>query len=349
MRRLAFGLAALAAVTLADAAVGQPPPGLPSPRLSTVFPLGAKAGSEVEVAVTGFDLEEPEKLVFSHQGLKAEFIKPPAEVPDPKDPKKTVPAPKPNPGGPHKFKVTADASVPPGTYDVRVAGKWGVSNARAFVVGALPEVNEKEPNNDVGEAQKIEIGTTVNGVIANATDVDYTVFAAKKGQRVVVACAASSVDSKATPMIEIFDANGRKLVSNRNYRGEDAVADLIAPADGDYYVRLFQFTYTAGGPDYVYRLTVSAGPWVDAIFPPVVEPGKPAQVTLYGRNLPNSAPADGFTADGRPLEKLTVTVAPPDAKAAATQLAGRTRFEAGHALQDGFTYTLNGPNGVSNP
>ena len=33
------------------------------------------------------------------------------------------------------------------------------------------------------------------------------------------------------------------------------VADFIAPSDGDYYVRVAEFTYTAGGPQNFYRLT----------------------------------------------------------------------------------------------
>ncbi len=351
MRRLVFGLVGFAAsVAMVGSAVAQqPPPGLPSPRIQSVFPSGAKAGTSVEVTVTGFDVEEPEKLLFSHPGLKGEYISPPKEAPDPKDPKKTVPAPKVNPAGPHKFKVTAAPDAPLGVFDVRFVGKWGASNPRAFVVGDLADVNEKEPNNDVPEAQRIEIGTTVNGTISNPTDVDYTAFTGKKGQRVIVSCQASSIDSKAEPMIEIFDASGRKLTTNRNYHGNDAVADLVLPADGDYFVRLFQFTYTAGGPDYFYRLSVSTAPWIDAVFPPVVEAGKPTQVTLYGRNLPGGQPAEGYTADGRPLEQLTVTITPPPDATANTKLTSLTPVEPVSALQDGFAYSLKGPNGTSNP
>lgn len=351
MRRFAFGPAVLAAVAALAGPLSaqQPPPGLPSARIQHVFPVGTKAGTTVEVTVTGTDLEEPETLVFAHAGLKGEFVKPPTEpVPDPKDPKKTVPPPKANPAGPHKFKVTAAADVPPGVYDLRIAGKWGVSNPRSFVVGDLLEVNEKEPNNDTAEAQKIEIGTTVNGIIANPTDVDYTAFTGKKGQRVLISCLATSVDSKASPMIEMYDAAGRKLTTNRNYRDADAVADVVLPADGEYLIRLFQFTYTAGGPDYFYRLSVSTAPWIDAVFPPVVEPGKPAQVTLYGRNLPGGQPTE-YTADGRPLEKLAVTVTPPSDPAASTQLTSLAHVEPAGALQDGFAYSLKGPTGTSNP
>src|SRR5205807_4801551 len=119
--------------------------------------------------------------------------------------------------------------------------------------------------------------------------------------------------------------------------------------DGDYYVRLSEFTYLSGSADHVYRLTISAAPWIDAVFPPAIEPGKPAKVTLYGRNLPGGKPAAGFAIDGRPLEQLTVTVTPPSDPAAAQRLAVRDRVEPLTALQDGFEYRLKGPGGLSNP
>lgn len=353
MRRLVFGLLVLAAC---GTAAGQPPPGLPTPRLQNVFPAGAKAAAapqvklfsltftlDTELTVNGTDLDEPEKLVFSHPGIKGEYVAPATPAADPK--KKD--GAKASTTGPHKFHVSVAPNVPPGTYDVRFVGKFGVSNPRAFVVGSIDEVNEKEPNNDVPEAQRVKIGTTVNGVIAQPTDVDYTVFAGKAGQRVVVSCLSSSIDARGNPMIEIFDADGRKLAANRNYKDSDAVADVTLTADGDYYVRLFQFTYQGGGPDYVYRLTISAAPWIDAVFPPAIEPGKPAQVTVYGRNLPNGKPSD-FTIDGAPLEKLAVTINPPTGADATTRINFRGRIDPAGGLQDGFEYTLKGPNGTSN-
>ncbi len=343
MRRIVLGLLIL---VVCGYAAAQPPPGLPSPRVQYVAPLGLKAGSSVEIVLTGFDVEDPTGLLFAHPGLKGEFVPPPAApTPDPKDPKKTVPPPKAPPGGPHKFKITATGDVPPGHYDLRFVGKWGVSNPRTFAVSDQIEVSEKEPNNDVAEAQKIDLGTTASGVIANATDVDYFAFTGKKGQRVVVSCLASGIDSKASPLVEVYEGT-RKLAANRNYRDNDALADVVLPSDGEFLVRVCQFTYTAGGPDYFYRLSVSTAPWIDAVFPPVVEPGKATPVTVYGRNLPGGAPADGYAADGRPLEKATVTITAP---ANTGKLDSATRVDPVSALQDGFGYTLKGPGGASNP
>ncbi|MBX9578898.1 MAG: hypothetical protein K2X87_01195 [Gemmataceae bacterium] len=345
MRRLVFGPAVLAGCALAAVAQQPPPPGLPSPRVNHAFPAGAKAGTTADVTVAGFDLDEPTGLLFSHPGITGEYLPPKEAPPDPK--KKDAPPPKKRaPTDPQQFKVTVKPDVPPGTYDLRLVGKWGVSNPRAFVVGDRPEVNEKEPNNDVPEAQRVEPGTTVNGVIANSTDVDYAVFPAKKGQRVVLACLASSVDSPARPVVEVFEPSGRKLAAARGSRDADAVADFVAPADGDYLCRVSAVAYQSGGADHVYRLTIGTGPWLDGVFPPAVEPGMPTEVTLYGRNLPGGQPSP-FALDGRPLEQATVTVTPP--ADAAAKLVVRDRIEPATALQDGFEYRVTGSGGASNP
>src|SRR5262249_52780491 len=144
----------------------------------------------------------------------------------------------------HRFKVTVPTDAPLGSCDVRLVNKWGVSNPRTFVVGDLNEVAEKEPNNDTEQAQRVELNTTINGSISSGTDVDYYVVHAKKGQRVVVICRASSIDSRLQPAIEIYDKADRQLAANRNYQNDDAVTDFVAPEDGDYHVRVLQFTHT---------------------------------------------------------------------------------------------------------
>ena len=147
------------------------------------------------MAFNGTDLEEPETLLFSHPGFKAEPLGPPAAAPaDPKNPPRhRNNQPKTSVS---KFKVTIAAHVAVGTYDVRFVGKYGVSNPRAFVVGDLAEVQEKEPNDDVPQAQRVELNSTINGVISNPTSMDCSVFKGKRGQRVVLSCLASSIDSR---------------------------------------------------------------------------------------------------------------------------------------------------------
>src|SRR5262245_25554801 len=344
--------AGMAAVFLAVGLLGtgsaraqQPDSNLPLPRLNTVFPAGARAGTAAEVTFTGTDLDEPDRLVFNHPGIKAEPIEGKGPPPPPPDPRR--------PGRPRlavtQFKVTTAANVPPGFYDVRFVNRWGVSNPRTFVIGDLPEVVEKEPNNDTDQAQRIELNTTVNGNMASPTDVDYFVFSGKKGQRVVFSCLASSIDSRLNAGLEIYDAKNRLLAQNRNYHDRDALTDLVLPEDGDYYIRLFHFTHTAGNQEYFYRLTVTTAPWIDAVFPPMIEPGKPAKVTVFGRNLPGGQADPTKRVDGSVLEKITVTINPPSGDAALSNLTYSGHVSPLMSNLDGFEYRLRYDAGSSNP
>jgi len=133
--RLAL-FAVIACLSLQGKATAQMPlqdSNLPSPRLLTVMPMGAKVGTTVEMTFTGTDLEEPQELHFSAPGIKAEPILPPP--PPAPDPKKPAPNPAPPPPPVTKFKVTIPADAPLGIQDVRLVNKWGISNPRAFVVG----------------------------------------------------------------------------------------------------------------------------------------------------------------------------------------------------------------------
>ena len=52
------------------AAQRQPGPPMPTSRLFVVTPNGGKAGTSLEVVITGTDMEEPQSLLFSHPGIK---------------------------------------------------------------------------------------------------------------------------------------------------------------------------------------------------------------------------------------------------------------------------------------
>jgi hypothetical protein len=337
---LLTGAALLCLATAADAQ------SLPSPRLSHVFPMGGKAGSTVELKVVGQDLVGIEGLHFSFPGAKVEVV---GNDSVKLDPKKGMGGKKPANLQAQRVKVTLPANAPLGIHDVRVVTKGGISNSRAFVVGDLDEANEQEPNDDTDKAQKIALNSVVNGVVLAGTDVDYYAFTGLKGQRVVFSCRASSIDSKLHAAIEVYDRKGALHGLNRNYADNDALLDVTLPADGEYLVRVFAFTYTQGGADYFYRLSVSTKPWVDAVFPSVVEPGKETDVTVYGRNLPGGVLDSASNLDGHTLEKLTMKV-----KASADADALQRLAIPGHvapiaSMLDGFALRLRNDAGSSNP
>src|SRR5262249_17551276 len=208
---------------------------------------------------------------------------------------------------------------------------------------------EKEPNNDVPQAQRLELNTTVNGAIGAPTDVDYFVFTGRKGQRVVVSCLASSIDSRLQAALELYDSAGRQLAFNRHYYHNDALVDCLLPVDGDYYVRLYEFTHSQGSAEHFYRLTITTGPWIDAVHPAVVEPGKTANLTIFGRNLPGGRPDPAAIDDGSVLEKINVLVNVPSDPAALRKLAYNGYISPAASALDGFEFRVRNGSGVSNP
>ncbi len=335
----AISLLAFASVTHAQ---GMMAPTQGTPRISHIMPMGGQAGTSFELKVTGQEMKDVEGLHFSFPGVKVEV----AGVEVTPVEKKGKPAP---PLNAQKFKVTLPANAPLGIQDVRLVTKAGISNPRAFVVSDHKEFVEEEPNNDVDKAQRIELNSSVSGAISIGTDVDYFVFAGKKGQRVVCSALTTSIDSRLNAFIQLHSADDRYLGSNRNHSQNDALLDAVLPADGDYRVRISDFTYTQGGIDYFYRLTVSTAPWIDAVFPPVVEPGKETEVTVYGRNLPGGQLDPNMVVNDRVLEKAVVTVK-ASADPMTLQRLAFTGFVMPHSsMLDGFDQRVKNPSGQSNP
>lgn len=310
----------------------------PTPNLTSLVPPGAKVGSTLEVTLLGNDFEEPSALIANHGGIKAEYLPPP-----PPDPKVKNPPP-----APLKFKLTVAADVPVGIYEVRFVGKWGVSNPRAFAIGDLNEMEEQEPNSDVPQAQKVEINTIVNGAINPNVDVDYFTFTGKKGEQIVMHCAGSSIDSRLDPQLELFDSAGRLITTNRNYNERDALICRALPADGEYFLRVSQFTYIGGGTDFYYRLRIAATPWIDAVYPPVIEPGKTASILLLGRNLPGGQPVAAPARVGA-LQQASASIAAPADGITNWSLDYRGTLQPRSGSLNGFEYRVKAGPGSSNP
>ena len=60
---------------------------------------------------------------------------------------------------PARFRVAVASTVPVGFHDVRLVGKYGVSNPRTFVVSDWNEAVETEPNNDRAHATRVPLET----------------------------------------------------------------------------------------------------------------------------------------------------------------------------------------------
>lgn len=326
----ALGTALGVAAVLAAPVWGQQaPPLVPEPYLAAVYPVGVRAGASVEVRLSGSDLEGVDRLLFSHPGLSAQPVTAPADRFFPQG--RRLPA---------TFCVKAAADVPPGLYEVRAAGAFGISNARRFVVSDRDEILEKEPNNDPPPSQDVPVGSALQGH-CDAQNYDYFRVSLAKGRRVIVEGQALRLDSRAQLVIVLLDAEGREHARAIGTRFRDPLLDFVPPADGVYTLRVHDLVYR-GGDEYGYRLATGTGPWIDAMDPPALQAGRPNKVTLYGRNLPGGAPVEG--APG--LEKLDVTVEAPAEPGAPES---ETLLRPADASADFVRWQLVSEAGRSNP
>ncbi len=230
--RFAFGVL-MFAITLSPQLATAQKVLLPLPRLLSTMPMGAQAGTEVEVTITGEHVDDPEELVFSHAGIRAVPLLDAASEPIP-----------------NKYLVSIAADCPTGLYEARVMSRLGMSSARIFSVGSLKELVQASPNTTIATAMDIPLDSVCNATMT-ARAVDHYAFDALQGKRYLVNCLARGIDSKLDAVLIVADAQGRDLVVER--RG--GMIDFTAPADGRFVIKVHELTFK-GGAGYFYRLSL---------------------------------------------------------------------------------------------
>ena len=227
------------------------------PTSTHIFPAGGRRGTVVPVRVGGEFLPPYTRFRLVGDGV----IAPPELVE--RTTGKYEPSPRRKPGGspityPREWKsviaIACDASI--GQKLWRVSSARGGTGGRPFIVGDLPEFIETESNSVPETAEKIVLPVTVNGQIAGERDLDYFRFDATAGDVVSVDVAAARLGSPLDPVIEIHGPQGQRQAVNESRVGSDPVLSFRAPQTGEYRLLVSNLNFH-GGPQYVYRITVS--------------------------------------------------------------------------------------------
>ena len=180
--------------------------------------------------------------------------------------------------------IAADCRL--GEHAFRVRTATGISDLRTFWVGALPIVDEKEPNNSFEMAQAIPMNVTVHGVVTNE-DVDYFVVDCKKGQRLSVEIEGMRLGTTFfDPTVTIFNDKRFELaVADDSYlTGQDGGASIVVPADGKYFIQVRESSYAGNGACH-YRLHVGHFPRPTAVVPAGGKPGETVEFRFLGDPL----------------------------------------------------------------
>jgi hypothetical protein len=183
---------------------------------------------------------------------------------------------------------------------VRLTSPQGVSSWKPLVIGRHPEINEVEPNNTIETAQALE-GTSfvVNGSLAERQDVDIFSVELAAGETLIASLLGNEIlGSPMDAVLQVCDERGFVLQQNDDERGLDPQLVFAAPRDGRFFVRVFAFPAApnssiafASSADYIYRLTLTTGAFVDHALPLAVtrgDTGSTASVQPAGWNLEGS-------------------------------------------------------------
>mgnify|MGYP006272758413 FL=1 len=239
-----------------------------APTLTHIFPAGGRRGTKVTVTCSGaFDWK---KVGVWSPGVKSTVLKESGklEIEIPKD-------------------LAADRTW------IRLHTDEGASPVVPFLLGDLPETVENEPNNRPSETKPLAIPVVVNGALAKG-EVDSFAVDLKKGQALVAALDANTrLGSPMDAVLQVVSPAGAVAAENHDHLGLDPRLAHVALADGIHMVRVFAFPSMpdssisfAGSASYVYRLTLTTGPFATHAAPVAVSLGKPGAARPEGWNIP---------------------------------------------------------------
>lgn len=258
------------------------------PTIIVTTPSGLQLGTSGIFVVEGTDLSGGSALVFSEPGLSGKILEI-ARVPTSKatlEPK-AVGAVRTYFEEPEKeqakVEITAESWMAPGTHQFRLITPHGSSTPGKIVVSPFPEMQEQEPNDSLQESQVLKFPVTVHGTLSKPGDNDSFQFTAKTGEEVVFLIGAASLGSQLDPVMEVFDMNGKRLITNLN-SSDHSVMGLKIPDDGPYLVRVSDFQ-KGGSIRHFYRLTMGEFPYLVGRYPLGLMAGTNGSFQVWGFNL----------------------------------------------------------------
>ncbi|PHS18426.1 MAG: pre-peptidase [Blastopirellula sp.] len=252
------------------------------PKLNYFFPAGATRGKTTQVNASGTFGNWPVQAWVNRPGLTVTAAEKKGQL-----------------------QIEVDAQATGGIYWVRLFDKEGASSLRPFLVDSLPEQLETEPNDSPKDAQAIVLPQIVNGKLSKKGEVDGFAVQLKQGETLVASLEGNFfLNSPMDSVLQLTDAQGYVIQQNNDARGLDPQIIYTAKTDGTYLVRAFAFPSApnstigfAGADTYLYRLTLTTGPYLDHSIPLVALTNEPTAVELVGWNLPKTLTKKLLSAD----------------------------------------------------
>ena len=192
-----------------------------------------------------------------------------------------------------KLEVSIPADLAADRAWIRVYNSEGTSLPLPFLIGSLPELEEVEPNDVLRNAQTLpQSQITINGRFENGV-VDCYRVELTKGDTLVVAMQANHLlGAPLDGVLQVVSADGFVLAENHDDVRLDPLVAYAVPRTGVYFVRAAAFPAApradvnfAGRANYLYRLTITNGPFLLTTRPTTVSNVGPQRVQAVGWNL----------------------------------------------------------------
>lgn len=238
-----------------------------SPSVGVVLPRGAQRGTELAITFNGSNLSDAQEVMLYYPGITVSKF----EVVNANQVKATV-------------KIAPDCRL--GEHGFRIRTATGISDFRTFWVGALPVIDEKEPNNAFDTPQAIPLNVTVQGVV-RSEQVDYFQVECKKGQRLSVEVEAQRLGHTFfDPYVAILDSKRFEIATGDDspLLGQDGTCSVVIPNDGKYIVQVRETAFQ-GNDSCLYRLHIGTFPVPKAVFPAGGKPGEEIEFRFVGDAL----------------------------------------------------------------
>ena len=258
------------------------------PRITIVAPLAVTPGSKVDLKLVGTKLDGATEVLVG-----SSVTEPPATQPAQSQPAETQPAatqpttepsPATQPSGPRvtikktgkapsvmgeegtkagDVLIEAELQIPadqaPGELPLAVVTPAGRSEpAHLLVLAPGSLADDKPARNAFRDAEPIEFGKTIRGVIASGNAVDVYRFEAKAGQKITAEVTARRRHSLLDSLIALYDAQGHLLAENDDADGiaPDSLLNQSIASDGTYYLTITDAN-GRGGPQFPYLLKIA--------------------------------------------------------------------------------------------
>lgn len=279
MRYFIFSAMILLGLNLSESLHAQPKPGY-SPSSTHIFPAGARRGTTVKVRVGAECIPPGTDFIMRGEGISSGGkLTKELHFKGEKSPKR-VPTITPI-TYPREWasELMIDEHAPLGPAYWHVSCAQGGTGSRPFLIGDLPEFIETESNSTFARAEKVKLPVTLNGQIYGERDVDHFRFTAEAGQVVSCEVIAGRIGSRLDPVIDLLDAQGKKVDAQLAHIGSDPVLVFWSESTAEYVLRISNVTFS-GDQAHVYRINVRPEP-----FPRLVLPGGVSRDRLGSGNL----------------------------------------------------------------